>query len=106
MKLLSRLADRLHASGAQPVDQVPKLVRALGPPALAPWELAAPELSARPTAAQLVQAGLLAAAGRLADHYAAVVLDEDPEGVHQARVGIRRLRSDMRTFGGCSTATR
>ena len=100
VKLLPRLADRLHAAGAQPIDQVPKLVRALGPPALGPWELAAPELSARPTAAQLVQAGLLAAAGRLADHYAAVVLDEDPEGVHQARVGIRRLRSDVRTFGG------
>ena len=100
VKLLSRLADRLHDSGAQPVEQIPKLVRALGPPALAPWELDAPELSARPTAAQLVQEGLLAAAGRLADHYAAVVLDEDPEGVHQARVGIRRLRSDVRTFAG------
>ena len=33
------------------------------------------------------------------DHIAAVVLDEDAEGVHQARVGIRRLRSDLRTFG-------
>ena len=99
-KLLPRLANRLHASGAQPVDQIPKLVRALGPPALKPWELAAPELSARPTAAQVVQAGLLAAAGRLVDHYAAVVLDEDPEGVHQARVGIRRLRSDARMFSG------
>jgi CHAD domain-containing protein len=25
-------------------------------------------------------------------------LDDDPEGVHQARVGTRRLRSDLRTF--------
>ena len=99
-RLLPQLAKRLQAAGAQPVDQVPKLVRALGPPALAPWELAVPELGSRPTAAQLVQMGLLAAAARLADHYAAVVLDEDPEGVHQARVGIRRLRSDLRTFGG------
>ena len=27
-----------------------------------------------------------------------MVLDEDPEGVHQARVGTRRLRSDLRSF--------
>ncbi len=99
VKLLPRLAERLRASGAQPIDQVPKLVRALGPPALAPWELAAPELSRRPTAERLVQAGLLAAAATFADHYAAIVLDEDPEGVHQARVAVRRLRCDVRTFG-------
>ena len=98
--LLSAVSERLEAAGAQPVDQVPKLVRALGPPALAPWELEVPPLSAHPTAAELVRAGLLAAAARLVDHVAAVVLDEDPEGVHQARVGIRRLRSDLRTFGG------
>ena len=97
-KLLPRLAERLQSAGAEPVDQVPKLVRALGPPALAPWELVAPELGASPSAGQLVRAGLIDAAARLADHYAAVVLDEDPEGVHQARVGIRRLRSDLRIF--------
>ena len=96
---LTTLAERLQAAGAQPVDQVPKLVRALGPPALGPWELEQPALGARPSAAEVVRAGLLAAAARLVDHIAAVVLDEDPEGVHQARVGIRRLRSDLRTFG-------
>jgi CHAD domain-containing protein len=30
---------------------------------------------------------------------AVVRIDEDPEGVHQARVATRRLRSDLRTFG-------
>ena len=98
-RLLTVLAERLQDAGAQPVDQVPKLVRALGPPALAPPELEMSPLSSRPTAAEVVRAGLLAAAARLVDHIAAVVLDEDPEGVHQARVGIRRLRSDLRTFG-------
>ena len=96
--VLRRVAERLQAAGAQPVDQVPKLVRALGRTALEPWELTVPELGPRPTAAEIVHAGLLAAATRFIDHLAAVVLDEDPEGVHQARVGIRRLRSDMRTF--------
>jgi CHAD domain-containing protein len=98
--LLRRLARRLEAAGAQPVDQVPKLVRALGPAALAPWELTRPELRKRPSAAEVIQAGLADAAARFIDHHAAVILDEDPEGVHQARVGIRQLRSDLRTFSG------
>jgi CHAD domain-containing protein len=45
----------------------------------------------------VITAGLVASAARLVDHVATVVLDEDLEGVHQARVGIRRLRSDLRT---------
>jgi CHAD domain-containing protein len=97
--LLQRLADRLLQGGAEPIDQVPKLMRALGPAAVAPWDLAEPELGAHPTAAEVIRAGLIAATGRFVDHLAAVALDEDPEGVHQARVGLRRLRSDMRTFG-------
>ena len=97
-RLLRVLAERLQAAGAQPVDQVPKLVRALGPPALEPWELEVSPPAQHPTTAQIVRAGLAAAVARFVDHIAAVVLDEDPEGVHQARVGIRRLRSDLRTF--------
>lgn len=96
-KLLERLAGRMRAAGAQPVDQMPKVVRALGPPALAPWDLAPPKLGPHPTTAELITAGLVASAARLVDHIAVVVLDEDPEGTHQARVGIRRLRSDQRT---------
>jgi CHAD domain-containing protein len=96
-KLLMRLARRMRSAGAQPIDRIPKLVRALGPPALAPWDLASPKLRPRPAAGELIRAGLVASAARLVDHLASVVLDQDPEGVHQARVGIRRLRSDLRT---------
>jgi inorganic triphosphatase YgiF len=96
-KLLVQLAQRMRSAGAQPVDQMPKLVRALGPSALAPWDLAAPALGAPPSAAELIRAALVASAASLVDHIAAVVLDEDTEGVHQARVGIRRLRSDLKT---------
>jgi CHAD domain-containing protein len=96
-KLLSRLAERMRLAGAQPVDQIPKLVRALGPSAVAPWDLAPVHLGARPTAADVIRAALVESAGRLVDHIAAVVLDEDREGVHQTRVGIRRLRSDLKT---------
>jgi CHAD domain-containing protein len=96
-KLLYRLADRMRAAGAQPVDQMPKLVRALGPSALAPWDLAAPKVNGSPTASELITAALVASAASLVDHLAAVVLDENLEGVHQARVGIRRVRSDLKT---------
>ncbi len=96
-KLLAQLAQRMRAAGAQTVDQMPKLVRALGPSALAPWDLAAPPVGANPSAGELIQAALVASAASLIDHIAAVVLDEDLEGVHQARVGIRRLRSDLKT---------
>jgi CHAD domain-containing protein len=96
-KLLGRLVGRMRSAGAEPVDQMPKLVRALGPSALAPWDLAPANVASRATAEEVITAGLLAAAARLVDHIATVVLDEDREGVHQARVGIRRLRSDLRT---------
>lgn len=98
-KLLERLGRRVRSAGAQPVEQIPKLVRALGPSALAPWDLAAAELSSSPTAAELVTSALTGSAAHLVDHIAVVVLDEDVEGVHQARVAIRRLRSDLRTAG-------
>ncbi len=42
-----------------------------------------------------------AAAGstiRLVSHAPVVRIGEDPEGVHQTRVAVRRLRSDLRTF--------
>ena len=96
-KLLKRMARRMRSAGAQPVDQIPKLVRALGPAALAPWDLVQPSLVARPTAADLIRSRLIGSAASLIDHLAAVVLDEDLEGIHQARVAIRRLRSDLRT---------
>lgn len=66
-------------------------------PALAPWDLAPPAITVNPSAGVLIRVALVASAARLMDHIAAVALDEDPEGVHQARVAIRRLRSDLRT---------
>src|SRR6266487_2468873 len=48
--------------------------------------------------AELLRQDLDSAARRLFDHEAGVRLGDDPEAVHQARVGIRRLRSTLRTF--------
>jgi CHAD domain-containing protein len=46
----------------------------------------------------LVETALLADVDLLVRHEPVVLADEDPEGVHQARVGIRRTRAVLRTF--------
>ena len=48
---------------------------------------------------EVVGAALAASRTRLRDHEPLIRADLDPEGVHQARVATRRLRSDLRTFG-------
>ncbi len=50
------------------------------------------------TAAELVTAALVRSVSRVIDHEAGVRSGEDAEDVHQARVGTRRLRSDLRSF--------
>jgi CHAD domain-containing protein len=85
----------LRAAGAQPVDQLPKLVHALGPPALEPWDLATPVLDPRASVAELVSARLLGSAARLVDHHAILVLEGR---VTELRRGARRLRSDLQNF--------
>lgn len=97
-ELLDALVARLRAAGAGAPDPTPKLVRALGPRALEPADLAPVELGSKPTVAEVVQAGITNAVIRIVDHDPVIRLDDDPEGVHQARVGTRRLRSDLRTF--------
>jgi len=46
----------------------------------------------------VVQASVATALTRMVRHDPGIRLDVDPEHVHQARVGTRRLRSDVRTF--------
>jgi CHAD domain-containing protein len=57
-----------------------------------------PELGPDATAGDLVRRAIAASVTRLVVHDPIVRLDTDPEGVHQARVATRRLRSDLRTF--------
>ena len=51
-----------------------------------------------PRAGEVVRAALAASVARLRTHESAAIDATDPEGVHQARVATRRLRSDLRTF--------
>ncbi|QSB13596.1 CYTH and CHAD domain-containing protein [Natronosporangium hydrolyticum] len=106
-ELLDAVAARLIAAGAlvgQSTEFRSKYARALGPAANRPPDLPAPEpLPAKPRAGDVLSAALRRSVGRLLDHDPLVRLGEPlPDGdtpVHQLRVGCRRLRSDLRTFG-------
>jgi CHAD domain-containing protein len=96
--LLDAVVARLRAAGAAAPDPTPKLVRALGPVASGPPDVAVAPLPRHPSAGDAVARALAASVARLICHDPVVRLGSDPEGVHQARVATRRLRSDLRTF--------
>jgi CHAD domain-containing protein len=96
--LLDDVVSRLRAAGAGVPDPTPKVIRALGPRALGAPELVAPEISDDASARDVLRAGIAKAVLRVLGHDAGVRLTDDDEAVHQARVGTRRLRSDLRTF--------
>ncbi len=90
---------RLRSSGAATVDLTPKIVRALGVPATRSADIVVPELGdGFPTIEAVVQRAIASSVDRLVTYDPAARLGDDPEGVHQARVATRRLRSDLRTF--------
>jgi CHAD domain-containing protein len=97
-KLARRLVKVLQAAGAGPIEQMPKVVHALGPAALAAADVVVGDLPADPTGGDVVRRALAASVTRLIHHDPVVRLDADPEGVHKARVATRTLRSDLRTF--------
>jgi CHAD domain-containing protein len=96
--LMGAMEAELRAAGAGPGDPTPDHVAALGPRATGPPDVVSPELPPDPTAADLVRAAMASAVTLLICHHAAVVVGEDPEGVHQARIASRKVRSTLRTF--------
>jgi CHAD domain-containing protein len=92
------VAKRLREAGAEDPVPLPKVVRALGPPAQAPPDGHVEPPGDGAIAGAMVRAALASGLHRLVTHDPGVRLDEDPEEVHQARVATRRLRSDLRTF--------
>jgi CHAD domain-containing protein len=97
-ELLGAVVDRLRGAGAGAPDPTPKLVRALGPRALQAPDLAPAEPPKGASAGDVLRAAITNSVLRIVEHDAVIRADEQPEGVHQARVGCRRLRSDLRTF--------
>jgi CHAD domain-containing protein len=97
--LLKALLLPLRDAGAGAPDPTPKYVRAIGGADVISPEvvLVAPAKSA--SLGEVVTHAIASSVIRLLRHDPVVRLDTDPEGVHQARVATRRLRSDLRTFG-------
>ena len=96
--LLPAVVRVLRAAGASEPQALSKVARALGPRAQAAPDLVPVPLTPKTDIARAVQASITAAAVRIIAHDPGVRMGDDPEDVHQARVGTRRLRSDLRTF--------
>ncbi|HKF76812.1 MAG TPA: CYTH and CHAD domain-containing protein [Candidatus Dormibacteraeota bacterium] len=96
--LLGPVLDRLRQAGAGRADPTPKHVRALGPAATGPPDVAVRRLPAAPAAVDVVRNALAAGTQLVLRHDPRVRVGGDPEDVHQMRVGTRRLRSHLRTF--------
>ena len=89
----------LFRAGASQSEPLPKVVRALGPRAMAPSDV--PErvdVGPKDPAADVIRACLIHSARRLIWNDPVARIGHDPEGVHQMRVATRRLRSDLKTF--------
>jgi CHAD domain-containing protein len=57
-----------------------------------------PRVKPQPSSGQLVRRAIVSSVKRLTDNEAGVIAGRDPEPVHRARVAVRRLRSDLRSF--------
>lgn len=96
---VERIAQVLQENGAGDAPQIPKLVRALGRRATAPPEVVVPErLAATADAGEAVRAAIARSVERIMLNDPRTRLGE-VEPLHQMRVGTRRLRSDLKTFG-------
>jgi CHAD domain-containing protein len=103
--LLDRVEVALRDAGAVSGEFTPKHIRALGLPALQKpdWPEPPGRLPKRPTAGDVVTAAIRRDVARIVTNDPLVrlraTLRNDDTAVHQMRVGCRRLRSDLRTFG-------
>ena len=98
--MLDELLRRLREAGAGPPDPTPKYVRAVGPLATLPPEVVVERSRSGATVSEALGRAMSLSVLHLIRHDPVMRLDADPEGVHQARVASRRLRSDLRTFRG------
>jgi CHAD domain-containing protein len=97
--LVAPLMAKLRDAGAGLPDPTPKHIRALGPRAMEPPEVAPLPVAPDSPAKVVIRSAISEAVASLLQHDPIVRTSGDPEGVHQARVATRKLRSHLRTFG-------
>jgi CHAD domain-containing protein len=97
--IVTPIVDRLRGAGAGAPDPTPKHIRALGPRAMEPPEVAPLPITGDAPARQVIRSVTAESVAALLHNDPLVRTSRDPEAVHQARVATRRLRSHLRTFG-------
>jgi CHAD domain-containing protein len=97
--IVAPLVARLRGAGAGAPDPTPKHIRALGPRAMEPPEVAPVVVEAASPARDVIRSVIAQSVAALLYHDPLVRTSGDPEAVHQARVATRKLRSHLRTFG-------
>ncbi|MDA8292517.1 MAG: CYTH and CHAD domain-containing protein [Actinomycetota bacterium] len=105
-ELVAAVVARLVGAGCRAGRPLPKLVRALGDPALLPADVVVPDVARDATAAELVRHALARSVAAIARHDPGVRIGDDEEEVHDFRVATRRLRSDIRSFAPLLDAAR
>jgi CHAD domain-containing protein len=98
-RVVEGVLRKFRKAGAR-AGQEPKLARAVELPTRSQGRPGT--LGPKALLGDVVQAGLADALDRILDHDYRLRVDPSdlqPEGVHQARVATRRLRSDLKTFG-------
>src|SRR6202165_3890857 len=96
--IVAPLVARLRSAGAGAPDPTPKHIRALGPRAMEPPEVAPMVVEAQSPARDVIRSVIAQSVASLLYHDPLVRTSGDPEAVHQARVATRKLRSHLRTF--------
>lgn len=94
---LEALAEQLRVAGATDAEPIPKVVRALGSRATATPDISPVVLPSEPTLADALADSIADALLRLLRNDPLTRMG-DAEGLHQLRVSLRRLRSDLRTL--------
>ncbi len=95
--VLDELGGLLRGAGAGKPNPVPKDVYAIGERAREP-EIAVPVLDPGVRIGDVVRAALARSVERIVRNDAKLRLHADEDAIHDARVAVRRLRSDLRTF--------
>jgi CHAD domain-containing protein len=99
VSIVAPVVARLRGAGAGAPDPTPKHIRALGPRAMEPPEVAPAVVQQDSPARDVIRSVIAQSVAALLYHDPLVRTTGDPEAVHQARVATRKLRSHLRTFG-------
>src|ERR1700674_1703763 len=96
--LLAAVVSRLRTAGAGAPDPTPKHIRALGPRAMEPPEVAPAAVKPDSPARDVIRSVVADSVASLLHHDPLIRTSGDPEGVHEARASTRQLRSNLRTL--------